>query len=104
MTLIAILFVFGLIIFICMYNDKQDVSFNAKDAANMVTPKIIETKHDDFYYGCLAKKAGIDWYIINDVPRDSNFESIDSVYSVSNKFYINENDLCKVILDEFGMK
>ena len=69
-----------------------------------LTPKIIETKHDDFYYGCLAKKAGIDWYIINDVPRDSNFESIDSVYSVSNKFYINENDLCKVILDEFGMK
>ena len=69
-----------------------------------LTPKIIETKHDDFYYGCLAKKAGIDWYIINDVPRDSNFESIDSVYSVSNKFYINENDLCKVILDELGMK
>ena len=37
-------------------------------------------------------------------PRDSNFESIDSVYSVSNKFYINENDLCKIILDELGMK
>ena len=42
MTLIAILFVFGLIIFICMYNDKQDVSFNAKDAANMVTPKTLK--------------------------------------------------------------
>ena len=42
MTLIAILFVFGLIIFISMYNDKQDVSFNAKDAANMVTPKTLK--------------------------------------------------------------
>ena len=42
MTLIAILIVFGMIIFICMYNDKQDVSFNAKDAANMVSPKNIK--------------------------------------------------------------
>ena len=42
MILIAILFVFGLIIFICMYNDKQDVSFNAKDASNMVSPKTIK--------------------------------------------------------------
>ena len=42
MTLIAILVVFSLIIFICMYNDKQDVSFNAKDASNMVSPKTIK--------------------------------------------------------------
>lgn len=42
MTLIAILFVFGLIIFICMYNDKQDLSFNAKDAANMVTQETLK--------------------------------------------------------------
>ena len=46
MTLIAILFVFGLIIFICMYNDKQDVSFNAKDAANMVTPKTLKKNNE----------------------------------------------------------
>jgi uncharacterized protein YpmS len=42
MILIAILVVFALIIFICIYNDKQDVSFNAKDAANMVTPKTLK--------------------------------------------------------------
>lgn len=40
--LIAILVVFSLIIFICMYNDKQDVSFNAKDASNMASPKTIK--------------------------------------------------------------
>ena len=44
MTLIAILIVFALIIFICNYTDKQDVdvSFNAKDAANMVTQKTLK--------------------------------------------------------------
>ena len=42
MTLIEILFVFGLILFFCLCRDKQDVSFNAKDAANMVTPKTIK--------------------------------------------------------------
>ena len=42
MILIVILFVFALIIFICMYEDKQDVSFNAKDAANMVSPKTLK--------------------------------------------------------------
>ena len=42
MTLIAILVVFSLIIFICMYNDKQDVSFNAKDATSMVSPKTLK--------------------------------------------------------------
>lgn len=68
MTLIAILFVFGLIIFICLYNDKQDVSFNAKDAANMVTPKTLkknkerldkllekENKEDERHYKMLKK-------------------------------------------------
>lgn len=42
MILIAILIVFALIIFICNYTDKQDVSFNAKDAANMVSPKTLK--------------------------------------------------------------
>ena len=42
MTLIAILIVFALIIFICNYTDKQDVSFNAKDAANMASPKTLK--------------------------------------------------------------
>ena len=68
MTLIAILVVFGLIIFICMYNDKQDVSFNAKDASNMVSPKTIkknkerldkllekENKEDERHYKMLKK-------------------------------------------------
>ena len=68
MTLIAILFVFGLIIFICMYNDKQDVSFNAKDAANMVASKTLkknkerldklvekENKEDERHYKMLKK-------------------------------------------------
>ena len=68
MTLIAILFVFGLIIFICMYNDKQDLSFNAKDAANMVASKTLkknkerldklvekENKEDERHYKMLKK-------------------------------------------------
>lgn len=68
MTLIAILIVFGLIIFICNYSDKQDVSFNAKDAANMVTPKTLkknkerlnklleeENKEDERHYKMLKK-------------------------------------------------
>lgn len=42
MILIVILAVFALIIFICMHKDKQDVSFNAKDAANMVSPKTLK--------------------------------------------------------------
>lgn len=69
-----------------------------------LTTNIINTKHDDFYYGCLAKNAGIDWYIINEKPKDSNFESIDSVYSVSCVFYKNEDELCKIILNDLGMK
>lgn len=68
MILIAILIVFGLIIFICNYEDKQDVSFNAKDAANMVTPKTLkknkerlnkllkeENKEDERHYKMLKK-------------------------------------------------
>ena len=69
MTLIAILVVFSLIIFICMYNDKQDVSFNAKDATSMVSPKtlkknkervdkLIEKKYkeDERHYKMLKKR------------------------------------------------
>ena len=68
MILIVILFVFALIIFICMYEDKQDVSFNAKDAANMVSPKTLkkrkerldkllekENKEDEYQYKMLKK-------------------------------------------------
>ena len=68
MILIVILFVFALIIFICMYEDKQDVSFNAKDAANMVSPKTLkknkerldkllkeENKKDERQYKMLKK-------------------------------------------------
>lgn len=68
MTLIAILIVFALIIFICNYTDKQDVSFNAKDAANMVPPeklkknnerlnKLLEEEHkeDERHYKMLKK-------------------------------------------------
>lgn len=69
-----------------------------------LTKNIINTKHDDFYYGCLAKNAGIEWHIINEKPKDSNFESIDTVYSVSNVFYKNEDELCKIILNDLGMK
>ena len=67
--LIAILVVFSLIIFICMYNDKQDVSFNAKDATSMVSPKtlkknkervdkLIEKKYkeDERHYKMLKKR------------------------------------------------
>lgn len=68
MILIAILIVFGLIIFICNYADKQDVSFNAKDAANMVSPKTLKknkerldklleeaNKEDERHYKMLKK-------------------------------------------------
>ena len=68
MILIVILAVFALIIFICMHNDKQDVSFNAKDAANMVSPKTLkknkerldkllkeENKEDERHYKMLKK-------------------------------------------------
>ena len=69
-----------------------------------LTQKIIDTKHDDYYYGCLSKLAGIEWHIINDKPRNSNFESIDSRTNVSNDYYKTEMNLCKVILDELDMK
>ena len=90
--LIAILVVFSLIIFICMYNDKQDVSFNAKDASNMASPKTLkknkervdkliekEYKEDERQYKMLKKliakeaKAGNkslyynESYVFNDV-------------------------------------
>lgn len=69
-----------------------------------LTQKIIDTKHDDYYYGCLSKLAGIEWHIINDKPRNSNFESIDSRTNVSNDYYKTEMNLCKIILNELGMK
>lgn len=46
MILIAILIVLGLIILFCLCRDKQDTSFNAKDAANMVTPKTIQKQKE----------------------------------------------------------
>lgn len=65
-AILAILFTFG--IFICIYNDKQDVSFNAKDASNMVSPKTLkknkerldkllekEKKEDERQYKMLKK-------------------------------------------------
>lgn len=66
--LIAILVVFSFIILFCLCRDKQDVSFNAKDAANMVSPKTIkknkervdkliekEYKEDERHYKMLKK-------------------------------------------------
>lgn len=45
MILIAILVVISLIVFICIYADKQDVSFNAKDAKSMAdSPKTLEKR------------------------------------------------------------
>lgn len=68
MILLAILVVLGLIILFCLCKDKQDVSFNAKDAANMVTPKTLqkqkeridkllkeENKEDERHYNMLKK-------------------------------------------------
>lgn len=68
MTMIAILVVFSFIILICLFRDKQDVSFNAKDASNMVTPKTLrknrerldklleaENKEDERHYKMLKK-------------------------------------------------
>lgn len=69
-----------------------------------LTQKIIDTKHDDYFYGCLSKLANINWHIINEKPRNSNFESIDSSTNVSNNYYKIEMDLCKTIKTELGMK
>lgn len=68
MILLALLVFFGLIIIICLYRDEQDVSFNAKDAANMVSPKTLkknkerlnkllakENKEDERHYKMLKK-------------------------------------------------
>ena len=41
MILIAILFVFGMIS-LFLYRNKQDVSFNAKDATSMASPKTLK--------------------------------------------------------------
>lgn len=67
MILIAILFVFGMIS-LFLYRNKQDVSFNAKDASNMVSPKTLkknkerldkllkeENKEDERHYKMLKK-------------------------------------------------
>lgn len=67
MIWLAILFVFGMIS-LFLYKNKQDVSFNAKDAANMVTPKTLkknkeklnklleeENKEDERHYKMLKK-------------------------------------------------
>jgi hypothetical protein len=101
---------------IISYNtwNKQGVTFGGGGSGIIFPPNcfhgytmtklIIQTKHDDYYYGCLAKQAGIQWQTINKKPKDSNFESIDSVYSVSTKFYINEKNLCSIIKNELGMK
>lgn len=68
MIWIAILVVISLIILICLFRDKQDTSFNAKDAANMVSPKTLkkskerlnkllekENKEDEYQYKMLKK-------------------------------------------------
>ena len=46
MIWLAILIVLGLIILFCLCRDKQDTSFNAKDAANMVTPKTLQKQKE----------------------------------------------------------
>ena len=66
--LIVILVVFSLIILFCLCRDKQDVSFNAKDATSMASPKTLkknkervdkliekEYKEDERHYKMLKK-------------------------------------------------
>lgn len=73
-----------------------------------LTQAIIDTKHDDYYYGCLAKQRNIEWTIINEKPRSINFIDItppaNDSESISKDFYINnyekENNICKTILCE----
>ena len=71
-----------------------------------LTQAIIDTKHDDFYYGCLAKQRRMEWIIINDKPRSTNYYNIPQYesFAVSKNYEINnheyENKLCKIILDE----
>jgi hypothetical protein len=68
-----------------------------------LTQAIIDTKHDDFYYGCLAKQKNIEWTIINDKPRNINFINLQQYEdcSVSQDFHINnykeEDNLCNII-------
>ena len=122
MILIVILFVFALIIFICMYEDKQDVSFNAKDAANMVSPKTLkknkerldkllkeENKKDERQYKMLKKlianeaKSGStslyynESWIFNDVI---SYRVLDIL--TEEGFTITKNDSTYTVRNGFG--
>ena len=71
-----------------------------------LTDAIIETKHDDFYYGCLAKMHGLQWKFINEVARDCNFVHLDHTeIGVGGAFWdpMNEIRLCKIIMKELGL-
>lgn len=39
--------------------------------------KIIETYHDDFYYGYVAKRNKINWIFLNRIPNENNFINFD---------------------------
>ena len=38
---------------------------------------VIESCHDDFYYGYIAKKNNINWVFINRIPNENNFINFD---------------------------
>lgn len=65
--------------------------------------KIIDTGHDDYYYGCLAKIMHIDWIFINRVAKDSNFKNLTREPGVSSRFRHNENSICAIIKKELNL-
>lgn len=65
-----------------------------------LSPEIVRTGHDDYYYGCLSKLYGISWTIINSNAHDTNFTNLDRSVGVSAKFRRNETAICEIIKKE----
>lgn len=71
-----------------------------------LTDTIIETKHDDFYYACIAKQQGIEWKFLNEIAHDSNFVPLNRAeIGVSGAFWDQQNELrlCRIILNELSL-
>ena len=67
-----------------------------------ITQEIINTKHDDYYYGCLAVLNKCKWLFINRKAKDTNFINFNNNRGVSGNFK-NENAICQIIKKELGL-
>lgn len=71
----------------------------------VLTNKIIETGHDDFYYGCITKLKNIQWKFINIIAKDSNFTPIKNFEKGVSWNFQNggEDRFCDIIKSELKM-